>query len=180
MTEVRERILAERESEAPKEDIQRQNLLLFKTPDDGRMAMPLSMVARLEKFPRSLVEMAGEQEVVQYRGEILPLIHLTEALPERRQRLRNPEMPDPQRGTDTLQVVVYTYGDRSIGLVVDNIMDIVEHSLTLQRTGSREGVTGSAVIDNRVTELLDVEGVIRLVDPAFFEAQKILKGKNNQ
>ena len=38
-----------------------------------------------------------------------------------------------------------------------------------QKPGSRAGVTGSAVIQNRVTELLDVEGVIRVADPTFFD-----------
>ena len=45
------------------------------------MAIPLSMVARLEEFPRAQVERSGSQEVVQYRGQILPLIDLAKHLP---------------------------------------------------------------------------------------------------
>jgi hypothetical protein len=41
------------------------------------MAILLSLVARLEEFSQSVVEKAGGQEVVQYRGQILPLIRLT-------------------------------------------------------------------------------------------------------
>ena len=41
------------------------------------MAIPLALVARLEEFPPPAVERVGEQEVVQYRGEILPLVRLS-------------------------------------------------------------------------------------------------------
>ena len=41
------------------------------------MAIPLSMVARLEEFALDeVVEQAAGREVVQYRGAILPLIDL--------------------------------------------------------------------------------------------------------
>src|SRR5262249_18372883 len=58
----------------------RQSVLLIATDDDQRMALPLSSVARLEEFSRSAVEKVGPQDVVQYRGEILPLIHISRLL----------------------------------------------------------------------------------------------------
>lgn len=140
----------------------KQMLLLFRISETRRMAVPLSLVARLEEFPRSSIEYGGSQQVVQYRGQIMPLISLSEALADERLRLTAPSQPE-QQASDTIQVIVYTKDERSIGLVVDRIVDVVEEALVLQRTGTRPGVLGSAVIDKKVTEILDTEGLIRTV-----------------
>jgi two-component system chemotaxis sensor kinase CheA len=143
----------------------RQTLLLFQTGADGRMAIPLSSVARLEEFKRSAIERSGRQEVVQYRGHILPLIHVAEVVECGSQGCSSGETNAQAR----LQVIVYTEQARSIGLVVDNILDIVEENVVVERPGRRSGVLGSALIQQRVTDLLDVEGVVRAVEPGFFE-----------
>ncbi len=141
-----------------------QTLLLCQSPGGGRLAIPLAIVARLEEFSRTEVESAGAQEVVQYRGEIMPLIRLSNMLPT-----------PPTAGygyedeeTEKLQVVVYSHHARSVGLVVDRIIDIVEDSLEVQRESHHTGVLSSVVIQDRVTDLVDIQGVVRAFDPTFF------------
>ena len=46
-----------------------------------------------------------------------------------------------------------------VGLVVGRILDTVEHRVTEELPGSRRGVRGSAVIDGRVTQILDLEAL---------------------
>jgi two-component system chemotaxis sensor kinase CheA len=104
------------------------------------------------------VETAGNEEVLQYRGEILPLIRLAKVLGEQ-----------PDEAREVLQVIVYSEGGRRVGLVVSEILDIVEETLTVKRRRAHAGVLGSAVVQGRVTELLDVHGVIRFADPTFFD-----------
>jgi two-component system chemotaxis sensor kinase CheA len=177
VSEVRERPLAERTAGASGQAGDRQTVLLFDAPDGGRMAIPLSLVARLEEFPRSVVERAGPQDVVQYRGEILPLINVSRAL-----RRRRGHAPDGRRGARSpadvdqgacddgpVQVVVYAVDGRRVGLVVGRILDIVEETLASRSRAGRPGVLFSAVVQGRVTEFLDVEGIVRSVDPHFFE-----------
>jgi len=53
--------------------------------------------------------------------------------------------------------------------VVDRILDIVEETIPAEHREARDGVLGSAVIAGKVTDLLDVHGVIRSTDPHFFE-----------
>jgi two-component system chemotaxis sensor kinase CheA len=65
--------------------------------------------------------------------------------------------------------VVYSVGRKSIGLVVDRIHDIVDTALTARRDGGRSGVVCSVVIQKVVTEVLDVEQVIRSYDPSLLE-----------
>lgn len=77
--------------------------------------------------------------------------------------------PDAPAQTDALmQVIVFSQQGRSVGLVVSRISDIVHEALTVQRVSARDGILGSAVIQQRVTDLIDLESIIRAADPAFF------------
>lgn len=127
--------------------------LLFQHGESGRMAVDLSLVARLEEFPRSQIEIAGDQEVVQYRGQIMPLIRVSETLECAHRNM-------PANAQESLQVVVYSARGRSVGLVVDHILDIVEEPFEMQRQTSRKGIIGSAVIQKRTTDILDVPGLV--------------------
>jgi two-component system chemotaxis sensor kinase CheA len=76
--------------------------------------------------------------------------------------------PAPSAGIeDRLQVVVYSEAGRSVGLVVDRIVDIVDEKLVVQTPAERRGILGSSVIQKRVTDLLDVPSVVRNVIPGF-------------
>jgi len=158
IAETRVRALAEKPAEQLRGDA-RQTLLLFNAGKNSRLAIPLSMVARLEEFPLNSVERAGDQDVVQYRGQILPLIQISRFLSQT-------EPPTAQ--LDPMQVVVYSEQGRSIGLVVGQINDIVEAALTVKRDAPRRGIAGSAVIQDKVTDLVDVPGIIRAAEPSFY------------
>ncbi len=160
----------------------RETLLLFQSGPSGRMAMPLSLVARLEEFDCDKVEHAGRQEVVQYRGEILPLIRLADvvdASPESAEELapalrRSVSAASVTGKTDDavnlpLQVVVYAQQGRSVGLVVERILDIVEQEIVLEHPARHAGIRGSLLVQQRVTDLLDVECVVRSALPSFFD-----------
>lgn len=143
-----------------------QTLLVVECGDQGRMAIPLSLVARLEEFPVSAVELSGTQEVTQYRGQIMPLIRLARIVGGND---GNKGAAETNVADSRLQVVVYSETGRSVGLIVDRIVDIVDEKLVLQAPAPRRGVLGSSVIQKRVTDLLDVPGVVREVIPGFVE-----------
>jgi two-component system chemotaxis sensor kinase CheA len=168
---VRERALAEKPAEVAGPDADRQTVLLFATRGGGRMAIPLSQVARLEEFPRSAVEQVGPVDVVQYRGEIMPLIHVSRVL--RPRRATRGARPSAARGAakdnEPVQVVVYAGTSQRVGLVVDRILDIAEETLVSRAPAQRRGVLFTAVVQGRVTEFLDVEAIIRSTDPDVVE-----------
>jgi chemotaxis protein histidine kinase CheA len=156
ISEVRDRAVTEKEEKqasAAAEGHQGNAVLLFQYGENGRMAIDLALVARLEEFPRDTVEVAADQEVVQYRGQIMPLVRVSEVLESRHGKAA-------ASGEESLHVVVYSDKGRSVGLVVDRILDIVEESFVMQRQTGRQGVAGSAVIQKRVTDILDVPGLI--------------------
>jgi two-component system chemotaxis sensor kinase CheA len=145
---------------------ERQQLLLFKLQGGARMAMPLSAVSRLEELPRTSLEDAGGQLVVQYRGQIMPLVNVAHVLGDRRAKARARRVKKDKVETESIQVVVYAHEDRHVGLLVEQILDVVDQRLDVQSTAARPGVLGTAVIKERVTELLDVQAVVRAATAA--------------
>jgi len=155
----RERALTETAAESATEAV-KQTFLVFAGPGDSRMAIPLSTLARLEEFPVADVEMSGNRWVTQYRGQILPLVRLDVVLEERRSRLRALRVP-PARDAGPIQVLVLNHEGRAFGLVVDRIVDIVEGRADIKSEATRPCVLYSLVIENRVTELLDIPAILR-------------------
>jgi two-component system chemotaxis sensor kinase CheA len=154
---LRDGSLSESHSRVNESNGKQQTLLILGTGTSRRLALPISQVARLEKIPKKSVEFADHHEVVQYRGKILPLIRLASFL-----GLESGESAED----GLLNVVVYIENERSFGLVIDQIVDIVETSLQINHPSAREGLLGSAVIHDRVTDLVDLPAIIRKIEKA--------------
>ncbi len=163
ISEVRDRNLSQAAKEGHGAEAEKQALLLFRVDAQSRMAIPLSLVARLEEFPHERLERAGMHDVVQYRGEILPLIDLRAMLG------RGADSAAAADADAPLQVVVSTDRGRTVGLVVDQILDIVEENITVKRRSGMRGILGAAVIQGRVTDLLDVHAAISQANVDLFE-----------
>ena len=146
-------------------DRDRQAFLLFRAGAFERLAVPLALVARLEEFPKSKIEHAGGRRVVQYRGKILSLVSLTSIL--HGDAGEAIEFPDP------LQVVVFGNGEHTIGLLVDQILDIVQETVEMRQPSQCRGMLGSAVIGGKVTDILDLQTVIEAVDNRWFGTPEV-------
>jgi two-component system, chemotaxis family, sensor kinase CheA len=133
-------------------ETEQQRLLLFQTGAFKRLAVPLSLVARLEEFSQSAIEYAGGGRVVQYRDGILPLVSLSLIL--------EPGTPEQRAPDDPLQVVVFNDGGRAIGMVVDKILDVAEAAVIVRQKSTRRGLLGSAVVGQLVTDFVDLGAVI--------------------
>ena len=142
-------------------EIAQQRLLLFRAGSFTRLAVPLSLVARLEEFQQSAIEHAGGGEVVQYRNRILPLVSLRKVL--------EPHATHPEQPADPVQVVVFNDGDSSVGMVVDEILDVTEEAVTVRQESDRNGLLGSAVVGKQVTDFLDLNEVIRAAGGDWFQ-----------
>ncbi|HUB83061.1 MAG TPA: chemotaxis protein CheW [Bryobacteraceae bacterium] len=139
---------------------ERRRLLLFRAGSFERLALPLSVVSRLEEFPRSSIEKAGGRHVVQYRGEILRLVPLGAVLEGTRPDI---EIADPA------PVVVVKDGARSVGLLVDEILDVAEEAVIARQKTTRKGLLGSAVVGTQVADFLDLNFVIRAAVEDWFD-----------
>lgn len=122
---------------------EKTSLLVVRAGAGAPMAVPLALVSRLEDFDRSTFERSGAQMVVQYRGQLMPLVPCNENW-------------TPREGAGRQPVVVFTDNDRAMGLMVDEIVDIVEDSVRVEMSTDVPGVLGSAVIAGKATDVVDV------------------------
>ncbi|MGY1823412.1 chemotaxis protein CheA [Geodermatophilus sp. SYSU D00079] len=135
----------------------RQRMLLAAIGGGRRVAIPLDTVTRLEQVRTESVERVGNREVVQYRGAILPMVRLDRHLGAYGESDR-----------EVLEVIVYSDHGRSVAIVVEEILDIVDGEAAVRSDIDDLGLLGSAVLGDKVTELLDVRAAILAADPAFY------------
>ena len=126
-------------------------LLVLEVSQGRRAALPLTAVSRLEEFDLARVERSGGVEVVQYRDGILPLLRLAPAI----------GLAESPPSEDQISVVVHEDGDHRVGIVIDRVLDVVEEQVVPTEVGRRNGVLGSAVVQDRVTDLVDLDAVVR-------------------
>ncbi|MEM6711990.1 MAG: hybrid sensor histidine kinase/response regulator [Pseudomonadota bacterium] len=118
------------------------SLLVFRAGGEEPKAVLLSLVTRLEEIQVEAIEHANDRDLVQYRGNLMPLVKVQE----------NTKL----RETGTQPMLVFADEHRSMGLVVDEIIDIVEEHLDIEVTSEKPGVIGSAVVKGKATEVIDV------------------------
>ena len=117
-------------------------LLVFRGGRGSFKAVPLSLVTRLEEIEAKDVEWLGGRPLIQYRGRLMPLVPADEAITIR------------SEGRQAL--VVFSEGDRAMGLVVDEIVDIVEERLDIEIAAERSDLIGSAVLRGRATDIINI------------------------
>ena len=127
---------------------ERVALLIFKAGSATPKAVPLGLVARLEEFEVAAIEQTDGRNMVQYRGALMPLLPIHAG-----QKLRT-EGRQP--------VLVFADGRNTIGLVVEEIVDIVEEALHLQVKGEHAGILGSAIVAGKATDVIDIQHFLRL------------------
>jgi two-component system, chemotaxis family, sensor kinase CheA len=120
---------------------ERTSLLLFRAGDEGPKAVPLALVARLEEIELATIEQSNGKPVVQYRGKLMPLVTIDQSC----------QIGDKGRQP----VLVFADREHTMGLVVDEILDIVEEELAVELIAERPGFMGSAVIAGKATDVID-------------------------
>jgi two-component system chemotaxis sensor kinase CheA len=122
----------------------RTAMLLFRAGEGGPKAVPLALVARLEDLPRDKIEISAGQPVTQYRGRLMPLVPLSGSMDPASERHAVLVFADGEAGSE-----------RSVGLLVDEIVDVVEDAVNIELVVDRPGLLGTAVIAGRATDILD-------------------------
>jgi two-component system, chemotaxis family, sensor kinase CheA len=118
------------------------SLLVFRAGSHRPKAVPLSLVTRLEEIDCRRIEISDGRCLVQYREQLMPLLRIDD------------ETGLKKEGSQP--ILVFSDHGRSMGLAVDEIVDIVEDKLEIEVAGNRPGVLGYAVIKGNTTEIIDV------------------------
>lgn len=129
------------------------SFLLFATGKGAPKAVPLELVARLEEIDVRDIEVAGDHPVVQYRGDLMRL------------RTMDDDTKIPDEGI--IQVIVFTYDKKTVGLVVSEILDIVHAKYDVKLAAKEHNCLGSMVISGKTTDVVDVAQLLNdIIDPA--------------
>ena len=130
------------EAERQDNDAGIESMLVFRAGSPQPRAVLLSLVTRLEEIDVQKIECANGRALVQYRGQLMPLIPV------------NDEVRPKTAGKQPL--LVFSDEGRSMALLVDEIVDIVEQKLDIELLSQRPGVLGSALIRGQATEVIDI------------------------
>ena len=118
------------------------SLLVFRAGSTQPKAVPLSLITRLEEIDAQKIELSNGRHMVQYRGHLMPLVSMNKDV--------------CVKGEGAQPLLVFSDGSRSMALVVDEIVDIVDDTLDIQVASDTPGVLGSAVVRGHATEIIDV------------------------
>ena len=136
---------------------EKTSLLLFKAGAGAPKAVPLELVSRLEEIRSADVEYANDKMVVQYRGNLMPLLAYDSFITFENVAMR--------------PVLVFSDGNKSMGLVVDSIIDITEHHLDIKITSANDKMLGSAIIHGKTTDIVNVSYFLQHIDSGWYNSR---------
>jgi len=144
---------------------QMTSLLVFRAGTDQPKAVPLALVTRLEEIAADKIEISNGRYMVQYRDQLMPLV----------------QMEGVSIQTSGSQpILVFADERRAMGLVVDEIIDIVEERLNIEVAGQHEGILGSAVIKGQATEVIDVGHFLPMAFADWFTRKEMTPSQTSQ
>jgi len=153
-----------REQEVRKEaDL--HSLFLFNNGPHEHCAVPLDLVARVELIKADDIEVTGGKKVIQYRGGVLPVFALHEAVNVEHLELKG-----------EMVVIVFFMAGHEIGLLASQPVDAREVQVQIDDfTLKQTGITGSAVLDGYTTLIVDIYELMETLNPQWFEKREIVQ-----
>jgi two-component system, chemotaxis family, sensor kinase CheA len=141
------------------------SLLVFRAGSAQPKAVPLGLVTRLEEISTDKIELSNGRYMVQYREQLMPLVQMNGV---------------SVQTAGAQPILVFADDGRSMGLVVDEIIDIVEERLHIEVAGSGEGILGSAVIKGQATEVIDVGHFLPMAFADWFSRKEMRPAASSQ
>jgi len=148
----------EGKAKADDSDGETTSMLVFRAGGNEVRAVPLALVARLEEIDVENIEHSNGRPLVQYRGKLMPLVFIDGSY-QMKAEGRQPTL-------------VFQDRERTMGLVVDEIVDIVDDVLNVELTADQDGLVGSAVIDGKATDLIDAGYYLELAFSDWFGTEE--------
>jgi len=139
----------------------KQSLVLVQNGGDEKFAIPLGIVARIEKIKSSSIEHTGGRNAIQYRGDTLPLFSLEE--------LAN---ITPREDKENVIVVVFKIANREVGILLNEISDVVETESKIDGiTYKQPGIMGSVIVEDHITLIIDAYELVYTLMPKWKSEQ---------
>jgi two-component system chemotaxis sensor kinase CheA len=134
------------------------SLFVFRNTPQEHCAVPLDLVARVELIDAREIEEVGGRRVIKYRGGTLPVFSLDQATNVGLLEL-----------SGEFIVIVFLMAGHEIGLLAKPPVDAIETEVTIDGfTLKQPGISGSAVIGENTTLIVDIYELIQTVQPEWF------------
>ena len=140
------------------------SFLLFRAGGAELKAIPLELVSRIEDFDARTIEHVGGRHVVQYREHLMPLVPFDDG--------------HAWKTEGRQEVLVFSDKERRMGLVVDQVVDIVRDRMAVELSSERSGLLGSAVIAGKAADIVDVGHFLGLAFRNWFELPEAPAGRH--
>ncbi len=128
-------------------------LVVFRAGAGPLKALPLSLVSRIETvLPNDVADIDG-MKAIHHLGRLMPVVDIG--------RVSHADL-------DRLHVLVIGFGGEPMGLLVSEIVDIVEDAMVIEIAGKTEAVIGSTTIAGEATEIIDLQYYMRIARPDAF------------
>jgi two-component system chemotaxis sensor kinase CheA len=147
-------------------EAENQALLTFFYGSGQQLAVPLELVARVEKIEPGDVENVGGRRVMQYRGQIMPLVMVNDTA--------NMNGPD---SNDSMVVIVFEVAGHEVGLVANNPVDSAECRVEIDHNLLRQpGIMGSVILRKKTVLIVDIFELAETMHPDWFAERRMIRG----
>ena len=131
------------------------NLLVVENAEDEQFAIRLAFISRIERIRKSEIKKVGNKNVIQYRGGALPVFNIEEGL-----------TVGERLDTEYPYLIVFSMNQKEVAIIVSNIVDIIDIDVAIDEvTFQEQGVSGSALIFDKITLILELNGLIKKIMP---------------
>ncbi|MBF0103177.1 MAG: chemotaxis protein CheW, partial [Desulfobacterales bacterium] len=136
-----------------------KSILVFNNSEDEHFGVFLHHVERIEQILKNEIEYVGGRRVIKYRGKSLPLFAIEDVADVK-----------PIANKDELLVLVFVVAGRKVGLMASLPIDSIESNFDIDPlTFKQAGILGSTIIENRTTLIVDMDDLIRRLNPKWFD-----------
>jgi two-component system chemotaxis sensor kinase CheA len=133
---------------------EKTRFVLFRAGPGALKTVPLSLISRIESVTAAAIQQSDGMYVMRHQGQLMPLVRV---FPHADQAVAasNP-------------ILVLGIGGESMGLIVDQIIDVVEARLSIEIAGASVGVIGTAQINDEIVEVIDATHFMQIGRPNAF------------
>ena len=134
-------------------------MLMFKAGTGAPMAIPLALISRLQQIDIDQVTESGSEIIAKHNGVLLPLYFAAD------------EGQTLDRDVVTTLILSDDISDAAIGIIIENVIDIVEDTLDLSTSTARSGVIGSVTLNNTIVDVVDIAYYLGKTKEDFFSVE---------
>ncbi len=146
----------------PQRELSGENRALLTFYNGGQqLAVPLELVERVEKISAQAVEYVGGRRVMQYHGQVMPLMEVGD--------ITSAGSLDEERD---LVVIVFAFAGREFGLAANTPVDSIDCTTAIDgETLRQQGIVGSVIIQGQTVLIVDIVAAVTSWHPEWFESE---------